>query len=132
MKCQTACLAALLLLAGCASTSGLGSAANRLDNSAHRFYEHVYRGRAAGHTTDDAALLAEATRDFSRAVDRTRSRDELRPSFDRVAENYHHLRQQLQDRDPRFSDASLAFEHVTDAYLDVDRQMNYPDVAGRP
>ena len=115
------------LVVGCTSTSSLGTAADRLDRSAHRFYEQVYTDRAPSHTTDDAADLAEATRDFNRAVDRMRSRDDLWLSFDRVAERYHHLRKQVEGPDPYYGDNSLAFERVTEAYLDVDRAMNYPD-----
>ncbi len=123
----TLLLLATTMLAGCASTSSLGTAADRLDSSAHRFYEEVHTDRAPGHATNDAAMLAEATRDFNRAVDRSRSRDDLRPSFDRVAERYHHLRKQVDEPGTRYDDNSLAFERVTDAYLDVDRAMNHPD-----
>jgi hypothetical protein len=129
MKRTHAWLVATLLLAGCATTGSLGSAAERLDRSAQRFYDEVYTSRASAHTADDAAALVEAARDFNRAVDRRRSRDDLEPSFDRVAERYHHLRRQLGDRDPRYGHASLAFERVTEAYLDVDRAMNHPDRA---
>ena len=118
---------AAMAAAGCGTTGSLGTAADRLDNSAHRFYEEVYRDRAPRHSTNDAAMLAEATRDFSRAVDRSRSRDDLRPSFDRVAERYHHLRRQVDAPDTRYGDGDLAFERVTEAYLDVDRALNYPD-----
>ena len=124
---STLILLAAIAVAGCASTSSLGTAADRLDTSAHRFYEEVDMDRARGHTTSDAAKLAEATRDFNRAVDRYRSRDELRPSFDRVAERYHHLRRQIDEPGTRDDDNSLAFERVTEAYLDVDRAMNHAD-----
>ena len=127
MKRACAFLIATLLLAGCGTTSSLGTAADRLDSSAHRFYEETNFDRTPRHTTNDAAMLAEATRDFNRAVDRTRSRDDLRPSFDRVAERYHHLRRQVDDRASPYGDASLAFERVTEAYLDVDRALNHPD-----
>ena len=127
MERASAFLIATLLLAGCGTTSSLGTSAERLDSSAHRFYQEVYSDRAPAHTTDDAAALAEATRDFSRAVDRSRSRDELQPSFDRLAERYHHVRQQVENRDSRYYDSSLAFERVTEAYLDVDRALNHPD-----
>jgi hypothetical protein len=127
MKRAIPYLLATMLLAACATTGSLPSAAERLDSSAHRFYEEVHYGRGAAHTTDDAAMLADATRDFRRAVDRSRSRDELRQSFDRVAERYHHLRRQVENRDPRYAEASGAFERVTDAYLDVDRAMNHPE-----
>ena len=120
-------LAAALMVAGCATGGGLGIAASHLDSSAHRFYEEVYYGRGTGHAADDAAMLAEAATDFSQAVDRGRSREELQPSFDRVADRYHHLRRQVESRDTRYSDSALAFERVTDAYLDVDRAMNHPD-----
>jgi hypothetical protein len=113
-------------LAACATTARLDTAAQRLDRSAHRFYEEVHLDRAPTHTTSDAARLAEATRDFSNAVDRNRSREDLRVAFDRVAERYHHVRSQVERGDPRYRDDAFAFERVTEAYLDVDRAMNYP------
>jgi hypothetical protein len=118
---------ATAVLAGCETTSSLGSAADRLDSSAHRFYEVVDSDRAAGRATNDAAMLAEATRDFSRAVDHSRTRDELRPRFDRVAERYHHLRRLVDEPDTRYGNGSVAFDRVTEAYLDVDRAMNHPE-----
>jgi hypothetical protein len=130
-KRAPAFLIATLLLAGCGTTSGLGTAADRLDSSAHRFYDSVYTERGPAHATDDARALAEATRDFNRAVDGRRSRDELQPSFDRVAERYHDLRQQVADRDTRYAGDGVAFDRVTEAYLDVERAMNYPGNAAR-
>ncbi len=115
------------LLAGCGSTGTLGSAADRLDSTTHRFYRRLGSEPVAGHTTTDAALLAEAARDFNRAVDRNRSRDYLRPAFDRVAERYHHLRRQLDDGAYYNRYMSAGFDSVTDAYLDVDRAMNHPE-----
>jgi len=131
MKRASAFLIATLLLAGCSTTSGLGTSAERLDSSAHRFYQEVHSDRAPAHTTDDAAALAEATRDFSRAVDRTKSRDELQPTFDRLAERYHHVRKQVDNHESPYSDSSLAFERVTEAYLDVDRALNHPESSYR-
>jgi hypothetical protein len=115
------------LLAACATSSGLGTAASRLDSSAHRFYEQLDSSSYSGHSADDAARLAEAARDFNREVDYSRSREELRPSFERLAERYHHLRRQVDDGDPMYRRQSVAFERVTEAYLDVDRAMNHPD-----
>jgi hypothetical protein len=114
-------------LAGCGSTSTLGAAADRLDRSSHRFYEDLYRAPVADRTAQDAALLAEAARDFNRAVDGSRSRDYLRPSFDRVAERYHFLRRQLDDRNYYERNSRAGFDRVTEAYLDVDRAFNHPD-----
>lgn len=124
-----AVLAAVLALAGCAAGTGLGTAADRLDSSAQRFYDAVDSYRAPSNTADDAAALVEATREFRHAVDRSRSREELRPSFDRVAQRYHRLRKQVEDHAPRSGDSRLAFDRVTEAYLDVDRAMDVPSSA---
>jgi hypothetical protein len=99
MEISTTSLLLLGLLVGCATTGSLGTAANRLDDSSQRFYEQLQAERAAGHTDTDAALLADAARDFNRAVSQSGSREKLRAGFDRV----------------------------TQAYLDVDRAMNHPD-----
>ncbi|MGB5131371.1 MAG: hypothetical protein WBO00_02070 [Steroidobacteraceae bacterium] len=114
------------LLAGCATTSSLHTAANRLDNSAERFYEALRAEPVARHSAEDAALLVDATHDFDRAVDQSRSREYLRPAFDRVAERYHHLRTQLDNREYDGWIRRDSFASVTEAYLDVDRVMNYP------
>ena len=118
-------LVAAALLAGCSTTGSLGTAADRLDQSAHRYYRELAYGRGPGPASDDAAALAEATREFNRAVDRTSSRDALQPSFDRVAGRYHELRDTVERRDGRYGAAGHSFERVTDAYLDVERVMNY-------
>jgi len=120
-------LLVLGLLVGCATTGSLGTAANRLDNSAHRFYEQLLAEPFTGHTASDAALFADATRDFDRAVSQSRSREDLRPTFDRVAERYHHLRGQLDSRGYDEWYQRAGFDRVTEAYLDVDRAMNHPD-----
>ena len=114
------------LFAGCTAGGSLGTAADRLDRTSHDFYRQLEYSSASNHTESDAAALAEAADDFNRQVDRSRSRDSLQPSFDRVAERYHHLRDQLDDHDyyRRYTDAG--FDRVTEAYLDVERAMEYP------
>lgn len=121
------CLLWFGLLVGCATTGSLGTAANRLDNSAQRFYEQLRAEPVAGHTVADAGMFADATRDLDRAVGHSRSRDDLRPTFDRVAERYHHLRNQMENREYRDRYERAGFDRVTEAYLDVDRAMNHPD-----
>ena len=121
------CVLLLGLLAGCATTSSLDSAANRLDNSAQRFYEQLLAEPVSGHSASDAAMLVDATHDFDRAVDRNRSRDYLQPSFERVAERYHHLRQQLGSAGYDSWYGRAGFDRVTQAYLDVERVMEYSD-----
>ncbi|MCI0434178.1 MAG: hypothetical protein L0271_11165, partial [Gemmatimonadetes bacterium] len=124
-------LSAILLVTGlagaCATSSSLGTAASRLDSSAHRFYEQLDSRSFSTHTAEDAARLAEATRDFNRAVDTSRTRDQLKPSFERVSERCHHLREQVDDGDPMYRRQGMAFERVTEAYLDVDRVLNHRD-----
>jgi hypothetical protein len=116
---------AAALLAGCSTTGSLGTAADRLDQSAHRYYREVAYGRGPGPINQDAAELAEATREFNRAVDRAGSRDALQPSFDRVAGRYHELRDRVERRDGPYGESSYLFDRVTDAYLDVERVMNH-------
>src|SRR5262245_33802336 len=127
MKRRIACLLLTLLAAGCTSIGGLGTAANRLDRSASAFYRELNYSSGTRHTESDAAAFADAARQFNHDVDRNRSRESLRPSFDRVAERYHHLRRQLDDREYHERYVSAGFERVTEAYLDVDRAMNYPE-----
>lgn len=127
MNRRIACLLLAVLVTGCSSYGGLGTAANRLDRSANNFYRELSYSSGTSHTESDAAALADAARQFNDDVDRNRSRDYLRPSFDRVAERYHHLRRQLDDRTYRDRYVAAGFDRVTEAYLDVDRAMNYPD-----
>jgi hypothetical protein len=126
MKIFTTCLLALGVLAGCATTGGLGTAANRLDDASRRFHEQLQAERVAGRMESDAAVLADAARDFHRAVSQGGSRDDLRASFDRVAERYHGLRLQLDNREYSDRFRRAGFDRVTQAYLDVDRSMNHP------
>lgn len=120
-------LVLMSFLAGCGSIGNLGSAADRLDRTTHRFYERVDTVPAASHAATDAEMLARAARDFNRAVDSSRSRDYLEPSFERVAERYHHLRRQLEDGTGSDDYLRADFDSVTEAYLDVDRALNHPD-----
>lgn len=113
-------------LAGCATTGSLGSSADRLDRSAQHFYDDIRAHEGPGHSAHDAGRLAEATRDFSREVDRTRSREDLRFAFERVSARYHHLRGQVERAGSPYHHDALAFERVTEAYLDVDRALNHP------
>jgi len=41
------------------------------------------------------------------------------------------VRQQVENRESPYSDSTLAFERVTEAYLDVDRALNHPDNPSR-
>jgi hypothetical protein len=127
MKVFTTCLLALGVLVGCATTGSLSTAANRLDDSSRRFYEQLQAERVGGQAETDAAMLADAARDYHRAVSQGVSGDDLRRSFDRVAERYHNLRTLLGNREYSDRFQRAGFDSVTQAYLDVDRAMNHPD-----
>lgn len=126
MKRLTTSLLVLGLLMGCATIGGLGTAANRLDDESRRFSEQLHAQRDTASADSEAAALADAARDFSRAVNDNLSRENLRPVFNRVSERYHRLRNRLDDRDYRDSYQGAGFDRVTQAYLDVDRALNHP------
>ncbi len=121
------CLLALAFLGGC-STGGVGlrSASDRLDDTSRSFYQQLASERAPKHTVDDAAVLADVASDFHREVRDGESRETLAPMFDRVAERYHHLRNQLDTRTTTDRYYRSDFGRVTEAYLDVERAMEYP------
>jgi hypothetical protein len=146
-------LATLLLAAtGCVTTSGgsLRSAADTLNSRTQRLYDVMrhnddrgyrdrdysdrdYRDRdyrndygTDDHAVRDAEALAKAADDFNRAVERGEAREELNGEFDRVAEHYHHLRDYY-DNHSRDREELDRFHGVTDAYVDVEGALRYPD-----
>lgn len=126
MKAFAICLAALALGAGCASSGGsnLRTASARLDDTSQAFYRQLATDPAPRSTVEDASVFADAARDFERDVRESRSRDVLAPGFERVADRYHRLRDQLDDRDYGNRYREAGFDRVTEAYLDVERAMN--------
>jgi hypothetical protein len=119
------CLLALGLFAGCATSSGgLRSASDRLDETSQMFYRQLAEAQASRSTVTDAERFADAAREFNREVRDGRSGEVLAPLFDRIADRYHALRDQLDDRDYGSRYREAGFDRVTDAYLDVERVMN--------
>jgi hypothetical protein len=115
------------LLAGCVGlTSGINTAAARLDDSAQRFYLELRRGTSTDHETRDAGALAEATRDFKREVRRGSEREDLQAEFDRVAKRFHHVRERYDDGRGLDAEERRRFENVTQAYLELEAAMRYP------
>lgn len=126
MKSLTISLLLLGLLTGCASIGSLGTAANQLDTASGQFSQQLHAERGSGYADSEAAALADAARDFNRAVDNNMSRENLRPVFSDVSERYHSLRNRLDDSEYRDSYQGAGFDRVTQAYLDVDRSLNHP------
>lgn len=119
-------LIALGLVAGCATSGGVGlrSATDRLEDTSQSFYRQLASEPASRGTIADAGRFADATHDFHREVRDGRSPEVLAPMFDRVADAYHDLREQLDDRDYGSRYREAGFDRVTEAYLDVERAMD--------
>jgi hypothetical protein len=122
--------ATVLLVAGCATTSGnLADAAHRLDRSADALYSEVRRDNRDQGLERDARAMADVAHDFHRDVKERATREELQVRFDRVASSYHALRDEFGDA--RSSDSRSdsrersSFGEVTRAYLDLERELQY-------
>ncbi|MDP9199257.1 MAG: hypothetical protein M3O07_08600 [Pseudomonadota bacterium] len=125
MRIFAICLIALGLVAGCATSSGgLRSASDRLDETSQMFYRQLAQSQASRSAITDAERFADATHEFHREVRDGRSAEVVAPLFDRVADSYHALRDQLDDREYGSRYREAGFDRVTDAYLDVERVMN--------
>lgn len=118
-------LPALLALAamGCATTnSSLTSSAERLERSAMDLSEEARMDRDGADYSRDAQEFASEARDFRRVLeDRDADDDDVRDAFRDLSERYHALRDEVDDADSR--EAELEFKDVTEAYLDIEREM---------
>lgn len=112
-----------LMVGGCATTgSSLTSSANRLEHNAYALQDDARDGDARSGYQRDARELAEEAREFRRTVeDRSSSDDDVRDAFRDVSEQYHAMRDEVERSDSR--EAQSDFRPVTEAYLDVEREM---------
>ena len=125
MRTFAICLLTLALFAGCATTGGgLQSAADRLQDSSQAFYRQLAAAQASRSAVEDAERFADAAHEFDREVRDGRSGEVLAPMFGRVADRYHALRDQLDDRESGYRYREAGFDRVTEAYLDVERVMD--------
>ena len=110
-------------LAGCMTTQGnLSSSAERLERSAENLRADARDDGADGSYYRDAQEFAEESRDFRRALDeRDTDRDDVKDAFRDLSSSYHALRDEVERSHDR--DAELDFKPVTEAYLDVEREM---------
>jgi hypothetical protein len=123
---------ALFGAAGCVTTHGnLTESAERLEHNADALSRDAadVRGNSDSSTAfaRDARQLADDTHAFRRVADDHSARDEdVRLAFKRVSQSYHLLRDDVDRTDSREVHADL--KPVTDAYLDVEREMGgYPE-----
>ena len=117
-------LPALLALAaiGCATTGSLTGSAERLERSAMDLSDEARRDTDGGEYSRDAQEFASEARDFRRVVeDRDADRDDVDDAFRDLSQRYHALRDEVDDADSR--EAQREFHEVTEAYLDIEREM---------
>ena len=109
-------------LTGCASTQGnLASSAERLERSSAELRADARDDGSSGYYRD-AQQFADEARDFRRTIeDRRTERDDLNEAFRELSGRYHALRDEVERSRDR--DAELDFKPVTEAYLDVEREM---------
>lgn len=117
----------LMAIGGCATTGGnLTSSANRLERSAYALQDEARDDDARSGFRRDARELAEEARDFRRVVeDRRSSDDDVNDAFSDVSKRYHAMRDEVERSDSR--EAASEFRSVTEAYLDVEREMRSRD-----
>ena len=108
--------------AGCATTHGnLTSSADRLERSAVELQRDARDDGSNGYYRDAQQFASEA-HDFRRALeDRSAGRDDLQDAWRDLSGRYHTLRDEVERSHDR--DAELDFKPVTEAYLDVEREM---------
>jgi hypothetical protein len=114
-------------LAGCASTQGnLASSAERLERSADELRADARDDSASGGYYRDAQAFADESRDFRRALDdRHADRGDVKAAFRELSDRYHALRDEVEHSSDR--EAERDFQPVTEAYLDVEREMRRYD-----
>src|SRR5262249_13151883 len=115
------------LMSGCATSphGNLARSADRLDHNA-QVLAHDDRGYATSNYAREADVLAEKSHDFRRTVEDPRAdRRDLDSAFESLSRSYHSLRDDVDRSDSR--EAQLDLKPVTEAYLDVEREMGgYP------
>ena len=108
--------------AGCATTHGnLTSSADKLERSAVTLQRDARDDGSNGYYRD-AQEFANEARDFRMTLDdRHADRGDLQNAFRDLSGRYHALRDEVERSHDRT--AELDFKPVTEAYLDVEREM---------
>ncbi|HEX7114690.1 MAG TPA: hypothetical protein VF193_06130 [Steroidobacter sp.] len=113
-------LGVMVGLAGCAATQGrLANSAERLERSAYEL-EQEARDEDGGYRRD-AEEFAEETRSFRRMIEDRADDEEIAEAFEDLSRRYHALRDEVERSSD--ADAERDFRPVTQAYLDVEREM---------
>lgn len=117
----------LMAIGGCATTGGnLSSSATRLERNSYALHEEARDDDVRSGFRSDARELAEEARDFRRTVeDHGSSKEDVRDAFSDVSKRYHAMRDEVERS--RSREAAREFQPVTEAYLDVEREMRSRD-----
>jgi len=115
--------AAMVAMGGCATShhDNLARSADRLERNADVLARDrtTYSSSSYGREADQ---LAQKSHDFRRTVMDTRGdRHDLDEAFESLSRSYHELRDDVEKSDSR--EAQLDLKPVTEAYLDVEREM---------
>jgi hypothetical protein len=115
--------AAALMIAACVTTSGsLSNSAERLERSAYDLHADARDERLSSSYSRDAQDLAQEARDFRHTIEDHRASDrDKREAFADLSRSYHALRDEVEHSRDR--EAELDLKPVTDAYLDIEREM---------
>ncbi|HEY5808766.1 MAG TPA: hypothetical protein VIT67_12395 [Povalibacter sp.] len=113
----------VIAMAGCATTGpNLATSAERLERNSYA----MERGSDTGRVREDARRLSEETHDFRRVLgSRSVDHRDIERAFDDVSRTYHSLRDEVERSRDRLVERD--FEPVTNAYLDVEREMSRSD-----
>ena len=119
-----AVIAVATVFAGCATTGGsLSTSAERLERNAYELQKDSRDEVSRGSYSREARALVEEARDFRVVLQDRRSKDrDIDDAFAHVSKRYHALRDEM-DRTRSSREANAEFKAVTDAYLDMEREM---------
>ena len=115
---------AVTVFTGCATTgASLQSSAERLERSAYELQKDSRDEVSRGSYSREARALAEEARDFRVVLQDRRSKGkDVDDAFADVSKRYHALRDEM-DRTRSSREANAEFKAVTDAYLDMEREI---------
>ena len=114
----------MTVMGGCVTSphGNLARSADRLDHNADVLARDDHGGHAGSSYSREADALAEKAHDFRLAVGDSRAdRRDLDAAFESLSRTYHALRDDVDRSDSR--EAQLDLKPVTEAYLDVEREM---------
>ena len=114
----------MTLMGGCATSphGNLAQSADRLEHNADLLARDDHGRYESTSYSREADQLAEKSHDFRLAVRDSRAdRRDLDAAFESLSRTYHALRDDVDRSDSR--EAQLDLKPVTDAYLDVEREM---------